>query len=86
MSRLHEMKTGAVPPKLPVKMEASPRRGTHTKTIAKTARALGFNYTPTLGFRARKQGEGGKDYQKRVKARFQEDFEAKQKGDRVTTP
>lgn len=88
MSRLHEIKKGATPLTKAVPMpSASPRQGTRTtKTMAKTARACGHNHTPTEGWRARKQGEGGKDYGKRVKARFAESAKAQQKGDKVSTP
>ena len=84
MSQLHEMKTSPVAPTLPPRMEASPRKGTHTKTMAKTARACGSNYTPTKGWRDRKVGEGGKEYQKRVANRLKETIKANSKGDKVT--
>lgn len=85
MSQLHMMKTGEIAPKKLTKMAPSPRQGTHTKTRAKTARALGQNFTPTQGWRDRKVGEAGKDYQKRVRAGFVKQAKAAKKGDKVTS-
>lgn len=85
MSRLHEIMKGAPAlTKAPPKMADSPRKGKHmTRGLAKTARALGFNYTPTAGWRARKQGEGGKDYGKRVRATMMKQAKAVAVGDKA---
>lgn len=83
MSRLHEIMKGAPPmSKAAPKLADSPRKGNHkTRGLAKTARALGYNYTPTSGWRARKQGEGGKDYGKRVRATMMKQAKAAATGD-----
>lgn len=56
MSILHEMKTGNYPHKVQPG-GVSIRSGTRmTRTRAKTAKACGFNYTPTSPWRERTQG------------------------------
>lgn len=63
MSRLHEMKVAANAgdhPQIPRGSESN-RAGTRkTRTMAKTARACGFNYTPTTGWRERSQVRSSK--------------------------
>ena len=85
MSRNHDIKLGAAPlTKASPKLADSPRKGTRTtKTMAKTARACGFNYTPTGSWRGRKQGEGGKDYGKRVQKAMLQTAKAHKKGDKA---
>jgi len=82
MSQLHDMKTRGAPLKERTVYEKSPRAGTHTKTRAKTAKACGSNYTPVLGWRARKVGESGKAYGKRVKTGILDNIKAARRGDK----
>ena len=57
MSRLHLMKTGKIS-HTPIQGGVSNRAGTRTtRTRAKTARALGFDYTPVGSWRERSQGQ-----------------------------
>jgi hypothetical protein len=55
MSRLHLMKTGKITAPTPTGVESNRKGERKTKIRAKTARALGFNYTPTAGWRTRSQ-------------------------------
>lgn len=85
MSRLHEIKIAAIAGTKPAIQHstASPRAGTRTtRTRAKTARALGHNYTPTQGWRDRSQGvEAGKQKRKNAIRDLKQQVKRIEKGD-----
>src|SRR5512138_494350 len=61
----------------------SPRKGTRKRTAMKTAKALGFNATPTGSWDSRKQGESGKAWKLKHEKSLRNQARAAKKGDRV---